>query len=196
MSPLDCLPEIEFHPVVKLPSDYEVLDFTGTYDGFQPKYSVGRYNEKRPQVYTTEQFTTENRTIHMGVDLGAPAGTSVYAFFEGEIFLCDNISKEGDYGPVIVTRHILMQQEIYALHGHLSLKSLEGKKAGQKIKKGEVIGWLGDESVNGGWPPHVHFQLCLEEPQCANIPGVVSEDDHQKALEIYPDPRYILGPLY
>lgn len=196
MSSLPNLSQMDFHPVIRFPEKYEVLDFTKSYDGFQGDYSIGRYNEKRPLVYTTEQFTSENRNIHMGIDLGAPANTPVYAFFEGEVFLYDNIAKEGDYGPVLVTQHKIAEQTVYALHGHLSLESLENKSLGQTFKKGALLGWVGDSSVNGGWPPHLHFQLCLKKPQSANIPGVVSETDHKRALEIYPDPRSVLGPLY
>ena len=32
------------------------------------------------------------------------------------------------------------------------------------MKRGEVIGWMGDKHENGGWFPHTHFQLMLLEP--------------------------------
>ena len=56
--------------------------------------------------------------------------------------------------------------------------------------------FFGGEAENGGWPPHVHFQLSLERPATHDMPGVVSADDHQKALETFPDPRWVLGDLY
>ena len=49
---------------------------------------------------------------------------------------------------------------------------------------------------NGGWPPHVHFQLSLIEPKTCDLPGVVSEENHEVALKVFPDPRHVLGNLY
>ena len=54
----------------------------------------------------------------------------------------------------------------------------------------------GSEEVNGGWPPHVHFQLSLKEPETHDMPGVVEQEARESALEIYPDPRLVLGLLY
>ena len=58
------------------------------------------------------------------------------------------------------------------------------------------MGTLGDKSENGGWNPHLHFQLSLVAPEVPDIPGVVSENDRKQALQIYPDPQLILGSLY
>ena len=40
------------------------------------------------------------------------------------------------------------------------------------------------------------LQLSLEEPRTHDMPGVVSDAQYACALEIYPDPRMCLGPLY
>jgi len=61
---------------------------------------------------------------------------------------------------------------------------------------GQVVGWLGDKTENGGWPSHVHFQLSLLEPETHDMPGVVASSQHAESLKIYPDPRMVLGPLY
>ena len=82
------------------------------------------------------------------------------------------------------------------LYGHLDAASTADKRAGDIVRRGDVIGWLGAPSENGGWPPHVHFQLSLAEPEGHDMPGVVSDTQHSKALETYPDPRQVLGPLY
>ena len=55
---------------------------------------------------------------------------------------------------------------------------------------------VGNNTENGGWPPHVHFQLSLIEPKTCDLPGVVSEKNHEMALKIFPDPRLVLGNLY
>jgi murein DD-endopeptidase MepM/ murein hydrolase activator NlpD len=132
----------------------------------------------------------------VGIDLGAPAGTPVHAFLAGHIHALGNNDKDGDYGPTLVTRHQLGEEVIWALFGHLSRASLEGKATGQTVARGEVLGWVGAEGENGGWPPHVHFQLSRVEPVGADLPGVVTAEEREQALEDYPDPRRVLGPLY
>ena len=187
-----------FHAVIELPRDYEVYDFTQHYDSERPRtsaFGVGKYNEKRTGMYTQELFLGE-RDIHMGIDLAAPVGTPVYAFAPGEIFLFAYNSAAGDYGYTLITRHEIEGQKFYALFGHLSKKSIEQKNLGQGFDRGEVIAWVGDRHENGGWNPHLHFQLSLVAPLKADMPGVVNEKDRQQALETYPDPRIILGPLY
>ena len=49
---------------------------------------------------------------------------------------------------------------------------------------------------NGGWEPHLHFQLSYQEPETHDMPGVVAPSDREEALQIYPDPRLVLGTLY
>ncbi len=71
---------------------------------------------------------------------------------------------------------------MFALYGHLSAQSLIGLQHNKTFKKGEVIGYFGKESENGGWSPHVHFQLAIEEPITHDLPGVVSNEDHERAM--------------
>ena len=85
---------------------------------------------------------------------------------------------------------------MYALFGHLGEKSVQGKAVGQTIRSGDVIACVGDRHENGGWNPHLHFQLSYERPRVCDMPGVVSEADRAQALEKFPDPRHVLGPLY
>ena len=59
-----------------------------------------------------------------------------------------------------------------------------------------VIGWLGDRTENGGWPPHVYFQLSVERPDTHDLPGAVAAEDREAARARFPDPRTVLGPLY
>jgi peptidoglycan LD-endopeptidase LytH len=87
-------------------------------------------------------------------------------------------------------------RELFALYGHLSLKTLNQLKEGQTLKKGAVVGWLGNETENGNWPPHLHYQLSLKDPGKADMPGVVSDEELPDAKERYPDPRIILGDIY
>lgn len=192
-----------FHPVIRLPRDYEVYDFTQGYDENRPlksPYGIGRYNEKRPGMYVTELFTAEEkrkiRDVHVGIDIAAPVGTEVFAFCEGEIFMTAINAAAGDYGGTVITRHEIKGHSLWALHGHLSHASTRFKKPGEKIKGGDVVAWVGDRTENGGWNPHLHFQLSWKRPEVCDLPGVVNDADLEQALATYPDPRLVLGPLY
>ena len=71
-------------------------------------------------------------------------------------------------------------------------------KAGDFVRKGTILGRMGDIDENGGWiKPHLHFQLSTKPPdQPHDMPGASSVKDRVVALRQYPDPRYVLGPLY
>jgi murein DD-endopeptidase MepM/ murein hydrolase activator NlpD len=192
------IPRLDFHPVVDLPPGYDVLDFTVPASARAPRrsaFSVGRYDEIRPTLYDQPMFGGE-RVLHVGIDLGGPAGTGVFAFWGGRIASVADLARPGDYGPVIVTEHRFGDRTLYALHGHLARAGLERWTVGDSVQRGDRLGALGDEGENGGWPPHVHFQLSWEAPVGGDIPGVVRLDEREAARARYPDPRIVVGPLY
>lgn len=183
-----------FHPVVVLPAGAVVLDLRRPWASVGTPWTVGRYDEDRV-VYTQALFGGE-RTVHVGIDLGGPAGTAVHAFADGVVVAAGTNPAPGDYGPTIVTAHDLGDRPIWALHGHLSAPSLSRSPVGRRFGAGDVLGWLGEPEENGGWPPHVHFQLSWERPATHDLPGVVRREDRAEALRRYPDPRLVLGPVY
>jgi murein DD-endopeptidase MepM/ murein hydrolase activator NlpD len=202
MNTKELFSQFSFHPVIHLPADYEIFDFTKGYDPNrmrESEYGIGKYHEKRVNMYTTELFTQdpENlRDIHMGIDIAATAGTAVHAFYEGTVFCAAINEAAGDYGGTIITEHVLHSQKIWVLHGHLSHASVHAMKAQIKFKTGDVIAHLGTESENGGWNPHLHFQISLDEPVVCDMPGAVSSANLEMSLRRYPDPTLILGKLY
>ena len=185
-----------FHPVVILPEKCTVLDLSGGLWALKDgeKY-IGKYNEVRPNMYNTAIFGGI-RNIHMGVDIGGPVGTPCMAFTDGEISHFGYNSEPGDYGHVIITKHNISGTTVWALYGHLDSTSVKDKSIGQIVNKGEVIAWFGARHENGGWEPHLHFQLSLLEPETHDLPGVVAPEDRAQALLDYPDPRLVLGPIY
>ena len=186
----------QFEQVVRIPEEYTIMDLSkGEWQAPETPYSIGKYDELRPGMYNTELFRGE-RFLHVGIDIGGPVDTPCMAFMGGEIFHFGYNPEPGDYGNVIITKHILDGCPLWALYGHLSSSSLENKKKGQKIETGEVIAWFGDFHENGGWEPHLHFQLSLVEPKTHDLPGVVAPSDRDRALIDYPDPRLVLGPIY
>ena len=193
--------ENNFHPIVHLPEEYWVLNLQKPQTQWNQHYefTIGRYDEDRKGMYTQALFGGE-RTIHVGLDIGGPAQTSIYAFEDGIIHSFADNDVDGSYGPTIITQHELLiegeEQTIWVLHGHLSRESLDDLVVGNRIKKGDQIGTMGDEHENGGWPPHVHIQLSLIEPEVPDLEGVVAPENREDALKRFPDPRNILGRLY
>jgi murein DD-endopeptidase MepM/ murein hydrolase activator NlpD len=189
---------LRFAPVMALPPDVPVLDLSRP-DAPRPlgsdRFAIGRYDEDRRGMYEHDLFDGA-RTVHVGLDLGAPAGTEVFACADGVIFAAGRNPAPGDYGHVVVTEHRLGGHLVWALYGHLSARSLDGWQTGVPVTSGQRIGWLGAEHENGGWPPHLHFQLSLARPETHDLPGVVAPADREAALRVYPDPRLVLGALY
>ena len=189
---------MELSPVIDLPAVVHVHDFTAppcSSGQCEAEYSIGKYDEERLGMYESELFAG-NRFIHVGIDIGAPDGTPVSSFADGVVFSFGVNSATGDYGPTIITQHNFNGVEVWALYGHLSSRSLDGLAVGDTVLAGQRLAWLGKEHENGGWPPHLHFQLSLQEPEGYDLPGVVSQSDRATALKTYPDPRIVLGQLY
>ena len=186
----------DYHSIVDLPDNYTVLDLSvNPWVPSKTEFSIGKYDEVRPDMYVTPIFKGI-RNIHVGIDINGPIGTPCMAFTDGIISHFGYNPEPGDYGNVIILQHNISGMDIWALYGHLSSESIEGKSVGQKVGRGETIAWFGPENQNGGWEPHLHFQLSLIEPRTHDLPGVVSSEDRIQALRAYPDPRIILGPLY
>lgn len=190
-----------FAKVMDYPDDPEelyIFDFTDNYDqetirGYN--WGIGRYNEKRFNMYNMPLFN-DKRYIHIGIDIWTKAGEPVFSFDDGIVVYMQDNNKAGDYGPTIVVKYELENSSLYALYGHLSRESLEMVTVGDQVKKGQQIAELGSLEVNGGWEPHLHFQLSVQDPGEADMPGVVAEENREIALQKYPDPRKIFGDLY
>jgi hypothetical protein len=173
-----------------------------------PTWAIGKYDENRVGMYTSELFQDASntidgygglRTVHLGIDLGAPVGTKVFAFCDGVVHSAGCNAEFGDYGYVVVIEHDLPTdgKRVWALYGHLTKDSIRGKRPGSLVKKGQVIGRVGDCHENGGWlEPHVHFQLSMNPPETHDMPGASSMEEREKALMDYPDPRYVLGAIH
>lgn len=85
---------------------------------------------------------------HTGIDITAKKGTPVYATADGVV------SREqpgGGYGQVIVINHGYSYQTLYA---HLSKKAV---KPGEKVVRGQVIGYVGSTGISTG--PHLHYEV-------------------------------------
>lgn len=158
--------------------------------------AFGGYNEKRNLYRKSNVFKqteAKERDIHIGLDLWIEAETPILAAYDGEIHSFKNNEGYGNYGPTIIIKHENNGNVFHTLYGHLSIKSLENKTIGQKVKKGEIIATLGDESVNGNYVPHLHFQLIIDmQSQFGDYPGVCNENDLEFYLNNCPNPEQLL----
>ncbi|WP_284164903.1 aminotransferase class III-fold pyridoxal phosphate-dependent enzyme [Frigidibacter sp. SD6-1] len=129
-------------------------------------YGFGSYGEKR-SVYATDQFadaaSPERRTRHLGIDVFAPAGTPVHAPLAGTVAFVTYNADPLDYGHTLILRHETQGGvPFWTLYGHLG-DSLPGLcQVGDRIEAGQLIAHLGDWHENGGWAPHIHFQIMTD----------------------------------
>ncbi|MBX7243108.1 MAG: aminotransferase class III-fold pyridoxal phosphate-dependent enzyme [Bacteroidia bacterium] len=165
--------------------------------------AIGKYNEHRP-IYTSNIFEcegnmgVEKRTLHIGADVFVPAGTTVFAPLDGEIYGYADNEGDKDYGPTIILRHTVKGESgevltFYTLYGHLSRESLEFLERGMKIPKGFAVGQVGNYPENGNWPPHLHFQIITHMlGNTYEFPGVALPSESSVWLNLCPDPNLIL----
>jgi murein DD-endopeptidase MepM/ murein hydrolase activator NlpD len=92
--------------------------------------------------------------FHNGVDLGAPIGTPIIAPSDGVVVAIgnqDTYCPRGAYGRFVVIKHYM---GLTTLYGHMSLYVV---KAGDTVKKGQIIGYVGNSGLATG--PHLHFTI-------------------------------------
>src|SRR5436190_15775706 len=124
------------------------------------KYGIGGYNEDRILYQRSKHFDgSEQRTIHLGIDIWAAAGTKVYVPVGGTVHSFAFNNNFSDYGATIILQHQLETVVFYTLYGHLSLADIAHLKEGKFISRGELLAHFGTPQDNGNWPPHLHFQI-------------------------------------
>jgi murein DD-endopeptidase MepM/ murein hydrolase activator NlpD len=87
--------------------------------------------------------------MHAGLDFAAPQGTPIYATADGTITTAGNTNN--GYGNHVVINHSYGYETLY---GHMVRVKA---RAGQAVKRGEVIGWVGSTGKSTG--PHCHYEV-------------------------------------
>jgi murein DD-endopeptidase MepM/ murein hydrolase activator NlpD len=98
--------------------------------------------------YRTDPFT-KARKMHEGMDFTAKTGTPIFATGDGVVAKADNTVS--GYGNHVVIRHGFGYETLY---GHLSKYKC---RAGQRVKRGDVIGLIGSTGRSEG--PHLHYEV-------------------------------------
>mgnify|MGYP003295834012 CR=1 FL=1 len=105
------------------------------------------------------------RRQHQGIDLAAPTGTPVYATADGVVGRADLYSS---YGLFISIEHGASMETRYA---HLSRLAVT---AGDSVKKGDLIGYVGSTGRSTG--PHLHYEVRVEGLAVNPIPYMVESE--------------------
>ena len=177
----------------------EVVSDTAQYDQtinamLAGKFGIGGFLEhrsvyQRSSMYTGEEF----RSIHLGVDVWAPAYTAVHIPWPGKIHSFRDNEGFGDYGPTIILEHQIEELSFFTLYGHLSRESLENIYVGHTVNKEQKIGELGPYPENGDWPPHLHFQVMTDLlGNKGDFPGVIAPSETDFYQTICIDPMLLL----
>ncbi len=87
--------------------------------------------------------------MHAGLDFAAPQGTPIYATADGVVETSGNTGN--GYGNHVVINHGYNYETLY---GHMVRVKA---RAGQKVRRGEVIGWVGSTGKSTG--PHLHYEV-------------------------------------
>ena len=101
---------------------------------------------------------------HKGVDYAAPTGTPVWATGDGVVHI---IGRERGYGKVVYLKH----GQYVTVYGHLN-SFKRGLKKGDRVKQGQVIGYVGQTGLATG--PHLHYEFRIHgkhvNPLSAKLP--------------------------
>ena len=162
------------------------------------RFGIGLYGEDR-DVYKGDQFKTaaspEWRSQHLGIDIFIAALTPLYAPLDGRVLSVVDNDLPFDYGPTVILEHRAGDNGLvfWTLYGHLSRETLGMVTEGMEVKAGQQIGSIGDHEVNGGWAPHLHFQIITDRlNKTGEFHGVGQPSLWPLWSRIAPDPNLIL----
>lgn len=198
-------PEINAGPSIALPTGGQLPEMPAfsdrAFDDWFARqnvpYGLGLYGENRT-VYATDQFadkaSPERRTRHLGIDVFAPAGTPVHAPLAGKVRHLTYQADPLDYGHVVILEHEGGPAPFFTLYGHLGASLPDLLSVGARVEPGQLIAHLGDWAENGGWAPHLHFQIMTSmlEQNEGNFFGVGHASLWDIWSQICPDPNLIL----
>ena len=119
----------------------------------------------------------KTRKLHTGMDFSAKSGTPIYATGDGKISKVKK-SRIG-YGNHVIIDHRYGYKTLYA---HMTKYIVH---RGQKVKRGEVIGYVGNTGTSVA--PHLHYEV-IKDGRKINPANFyyndLTPDEYEKMLEI------------
>ena len=106
---------------------------------------------------------------HQGTDFGAPRGNKIFAAADGVISR-RSFDKRG-FGNYLMIKHDASRT---TLDGHMT-RFAEGMKVGTKVKRGQVIGFVGSTGLATG--PHLHYELRVNNRQVNPLKTSIPDKD-------------------
>ncbi len=126
------------------------------------------------------------RKLHTGCDFSAPRGTPIYATGDGEVSLVR--SQYSGYGKEVEIDHGYGYVTKYAHMDKFNVKK------GQKVKRGEIIGYVGN--TGGSTAPHLHYEV-IKDRKKVNPMNFFYQDlnaeEYEKLLELASRENQSLG---
>ena len=136
----------------KNPKDDKYYDEKGT--GFTKSYffQVPITFNKISSEFTNKRWhpILQRYRAHLGTDFSAPVGRTIYAAADGKI---EFLGIKGGYGKTTIINHNNGYKTLYAHQSDFA----KSAKQGINIKKGELIGYVGNTGLSSG--PHLHLGL-------------------------------------
>lgn len=126
------------------------------------------------------------RKLHTGCDFSAPRGTPIYATGDGVITKVK--SNYGGYGKEVEIDHGYGYVTKYAHMNEFNVKR------GQKVKRGEIIGYVGN--TGSSTAPHLHYEVMKDGKKVNPINFFYQDlnaDDYEKLLELASRDNQSLG---
>ena len=124
----------------------------------------------------------KTRKMHYGMDYSAKVGTEIYATGDGIVSKVKR-SKRG-YGNYVKINHGFGYETLYA---HMSKYIV---KKGQKVKRGEVIGYVGNTGISTA--PHLHYEVRKDNKKVNPVNFYFNDltpDEYEKMLELASQPN-------
>lgn len=122
-------------------------------------------------IYKTKKF-------HYGMDFSAPTGTEIFATGDGVVTTVK--TSFSGYGMHVEIDHGFGYKSLYA---HLSKFHC---KVGQKVKRGDVIGYVG--STGTSTAPHLHYEVKVKDkqvnPQFYYFQESLTPEEYDRMIEI------------
>ncbi len=118
------------------------------------------------------------RRMHTGVDLSARKGTPIYATANGTVSNTGRMKGYSGYGILVEINHGYGYRTLYAHMNDVKVKP------GQKVKRGELIGHVGNTGLSSG--PHCHYEVIVNGKKVNPVYyffNDVSVEDYERILE-------------